>query len=92
MTFWKKDMRKVMSHSLAFSAPHSMEYRMVKKPDPAMLRKHTEDANVGKRLAESCELLMKYSFRLWTLRMYADTGSRTRARRERERELSLIHI
>lgn len=42
ITDWKNDKRKVVSHSFAFSLPHSKLYRIVKNPAEVMLKKHTE--------------------------------------------------
>lgn len=42
ITDWKKDKRNVVSHSLAFSLPHSMLYKMVKNAGAITLKKHTE--------------------------------------------------
>ena len=46
MTDWKKERKKVDSHSSAFSLPHCILYRMVKNPDPITLKKHTEKIHV----------------------------------------------
>ena len=40
-TDWKNERMKVCSHSRDFSLPHSMLYRMVKKPEPTMAKKVT---------------------------------------------------
>ena len=45
MTDWKKERRKVVSHSMDFSLPHSMLYRMVKNPDAVILRNTTVNVN-----------------------------------------------
>ena len=42
MTDWKNDIRNVVSHSLAFSGPHSMLYNMVKNPGTIILKTVTE--------------------------------------------------
>ena len=45
MTDWKNDRRKVVSHSIDFSRPHSMLYRIVKNAGAMTLKKTTEDEN-----------------------------------------------
>ena len=57
MTDWKKESRKVVSHSLDFSLPHCMLYRMVKNPEATVLKKHT-----GERKSQSG--------RRWKLKVY----------------------